>query len=432
MSGAYAGSAAIRSRSASLASPTMSGASISSETRWPRLASFVCGLGMVVSSLLTVEHFYAANFPTSIFAGSFCDINTFFNCDSSAYSSIAELGGVPLGWLGMLVGALVALGAVFPSPAFERTNKTISLVNALGVVVLALYSVFGLGSLCLLCTGFYLFSLASCWLFWRHGIDRDRGVAGWLQPSPKHLIAGAVVLAAGAWAFALYTAARQEAQSGGVAARAVQEFYSLETVEWPSFISPFWTVRATEEFEAAPIRIVEYADPLCSDCRFLFEQLERLKEEFDGQMNVAFQFFPLEARCNDVLEKDLHPGACDLSYAAAHDPASFVAIHDEIFRNFELARRNEEWRAALPGRFGVEEGLTDPATIELVHRTIETGREYRKTHETYAHGIRSTPTMIINNRMVIGTLPYEQLRAIFQALVEEQEGDPRFLENWVE
>jgi hypothetical protein len=41
--------------------------------------------------------------------------------------------------------------------------------------------------------------------------------------------------------------------------------------------------------------------------------------------------------------------------------------------------------------------------------------------------------MIINNRMIIGTLPYEQLRAIFQALLEEAEGtERRFMENWEE
>jgi protein-disulfide isomerase/uncharacterized membrane protein len=402
--------------------------------RWPRLLSFLSGIGMLVFSGLTIQHFYAANFPTSIFQGSFCDISTFFNCDSSAYSEISEVGGVPLGVFGVLVGALVALGAVFPSASFERTNKSISLVNAIGVVVLLLYSVLGLGSLCLLCTGFYAFALVSCYLFWRYGIDRDRGFPGsWLRPSGKHLATYGVVLFVISSSFARYTEARQEAQSGGVAARAVKEFYSLEVVEWPSFISPFWTARATERFEDAPIRIVEYADLLCSDCLFLHQQLQRLEKDFEGQINLAFQFFPLEAECNDVVEKDLHPGACDLSYAAAYDPDKFLAIHEEIFANFEQARRQENWRAALPGRFGVEAALTDQETIDLVQRMIQTGKEYRKTHEKYAHGIRSTPTMIINGRLVIGTLPYEQLHAIFQALVDEQEtGDRRFMESWVE
>jgi protein-disulfide isomerase len=108
-----------------------------------------------------------------------------------------------------------------------------------------------------------------------------------------------------------------------------------------------------------------------------------------------------------------------------------VAIHDEIFENFQLARRQAEWRAELAPRFEVEAALTDSATIALVDRMIQTGREYEKTHEEYSHGIRSTPTMIINNRMLIGTLPIEQLRAIFQALVDEHEtGERRFIESW--
>ena len=80
---------------------------------------------------LTIDHYYAANYPTSIFQGSFCDINTFFNCDSSAYSWIADIGGVPLGFFGLLLGALVMLGAVFPSSPFERTTETLSLINTI-------------------------------------------------------------------------------------------------------------------------------------------------------------------------------------------------------------------------------------------------------------------------------------------------------------
>ena len=399
-----------------------------------RWLSYLFGLGMVIASILTIDHFYSANYPTSIYQGSFCDINTFFNCDSSANSVIAEIGGVPLGYFGLLVGALVMLGAVFPSPSFERSNKTIALLNAIGVIVLLVYSVMGLGSLCLLCSGFYVFSLASCFLFWKYGIDRDRGLIGsWFSPSIKHLMTYAAVALVGAYGFSQYTSARQDAQSGGIAARAAKQFYNLEIVDWPSFISPFWTAKATANFEDAPIRIVEYGDLLCSDCLYLHEQLKRLKVDFQGKINIAFQFFPLEARCNDVVEKDLHPGACEMSYAAAYDPDKFLPIHDEIFGNFQSARRNEEWREALPGRFGVEAALTDPVTIELVDRMIQTGREYEKTDERFSHGIRSTPTMIVNNRMIIGTLPYEQLHAIFQALVDEQDSDSRrFIENWVE
>jgi len=402
-------------------------------TGWLRTLSFISGIGMIVFSALTVDHFFAANYPETIFAGSFCDINAFFNCDSSAFSSISAILGVPLGYFGLAVGALVSLGALFPSDAFDRTNAFIALFNAAGVITLFSYSVFYLGSLCLLCSGFYFFSLVSVAIFWRSApspqFPAPTGVRRFFRPSLKLLAAAGVVTLAGAWAMAEYHDVRRQAQSGGVAAQVVEQFFRLDPVPWPSEISPLWRVKSTERFLDAPIHIVEYADPLCPDCRLLDEQLEQLKVEFAGKLNIAFQFFPLEAVCNDVVEKDLHRGACDVSYMAAYDPAKFNAIVDELFDNTRTAR-DPDWRAEFAKRHGVEAALEDQPTKDLVHRLIQTGAEYEKTSDKFSHGIRSTPTMIINGRMVIGTLPVEQLRAIFQALVDEAEGR-RFMENWV-
>ncbi len=402
---------------------------------WPRTLSFGSGLGMMWASLLSIRHFFAANYPVSIYEGSVCDINAFLNCDSSAYSVIAQIAGVPLGYFGLVIGGLVTLGAVFPSQSFERTNKTVALLNVIGVVGLFFFSILYLRSLCLVCTLYYAFAIASFILFARYGIDKGTPglLARYLRPSPKHLLTYGLVMLFGAYGYGSFHNAKKDAQSGGVAARVVQEYYGLEEVQLPSIISPFMTVQSTEQFEDAPIRIVEYGDLLCPDCLYLREQLAKLKEEFEGKINIAFQFFPLEAKCNSVVEKDLHPGVCDLSYMAAYRLEKFVAIHDEIFDNFQDAKYDPEWRAELGRRYGVEAALTDSATIDLVHRIMNTGGEYEKTHDTYTHGIRSTPTMILNNRMIIGTLPYQHLRAIFQVLVDEHEGHEtqKFLENWV-
>lgn len=397
----------------------------------PRALSFLSGLGMMAASILTIQHYFAANFPETIFEGSFCDINAFFNCDSSAYSAISAVAGVPLGYFGLFVGGLVSLGALFPSPAFERTNKSISLLNVVGVVTLLCYTVFVLGSLCLLCTGFYLFSVISFLLFWRYGIDGDEPsfLRRWLRPSPLHLGAYTVILASGAFGFSVFHQAKEDAQTGGVAARIVDQYFNLPQVPLPSEISPLWSVRSTEAFSDAPIQIVEYADLLCPDCRFLAEQMDRLEEEFPGKINVIFQPFPLEAVCNDVVEKDLHEGACEMTYMAAHDPAKFQAIHDEIWASWPEPR-NPEWRQSLAERYGVEAATSDPETQALVHRLIQTGKEYEKTSDRFSYGIRSTPTMILNGRMVIGTLPYDQMKAIIEALLRQAEGGDRFLESW--
>ncbi len=398
----------------------------------PRIFSFLSGLGMMAASIMTVNHFFEANYPATIFAGAFCDVSAFFNCDSSAYSPISQILGVPLGYFGLVCGLLVCLGALLPSVTFERTNMFISLANALGVVTLFLYSVFGLGSLCLLCSGFYLFSLLNFFLFWRYGIDGEKPglVARFGRPSIKLLAIFAVVGLAGAYGFRLYHEARKSAQSG-TAMTVVRQFFELPKVAPPSFLSPCWTAKATDNFEDAAIQVVEYVDLLCPDCFYLSRQLDRLKKEFAGKINIVFQFFPLESKCNSVVDKNLHPGACDLSLIAAYDPAKFPAIHDEVFANFRAAKK-PEWRLALARKYGVEAALTDPATQALLQKIIATGAEYEKTSDKYAHGIRSTPTMIINGRMLIGTLPYDHLRAIFQVLVEEREGKTgKFIENWV-
>jgi uncharacterized membrane protein/protein-disulfide isomerase len=397
---------------------------------WPRVLSFIAGVGMIVASVLTVRHFFAANFPESIFEGSFCDINAFFNCDSSAFAMISQIGGVPLGYFGIMVGGLVILGLLFPSLKFERTNMSISLINVIGVIGLLLFSVFYLGSLCLLCAGYYVSSILSFIIFYKYGADREEGpLMRHSRPSLLHLVTFGAVTLAGAYGFARFHAAKEQAQTG-VATHVIREYYNLPRVESPSTISPFMIMKSTEEFDQAPIQVIEYVDFLCPDCLYLNRQMDRLKEEFKGKINIAFQFFPLDAKCNTVVDKDRHPGACDLSYIAAHDPSKFLQIHDEIFANFRAAR-NPQWRLDLARRYGVEGALEDPDTKELVHTIINTGAEYEKTSDEFAHGIRSTPTMIVNNRMIIGTLPYQQLRAIFQTLVDEHErGEQKFMENW--
>lgn len=398
---------------------------------WPRIVSFFSGLGMAAASVLTVQHFFLANYPESIFEGSFCDISAFFNCDSSAFSSISQVSGVPIGLFGFIVGALVMMGAVYPSKEFERTNSFISLVNIIGVFFLFLYSIFINQSLCLFCLGYYVFSFLSFILFFVFSQTNKKGIfSRFFHPSFKMLFTFALIMALASYGMIEYHETKKEAQEA-VAVRVVKQFYELPVVGNPSFISPYWTVRSTEVFEEAPVHIVEYGDYLCSDCLYLEQQFNRLKEEFSGKVNIAFQFFPLEEECNRVVDKDIHPGACELAYYAAADPGHFQVIHDEIFTNFNTARSDHQWRKELAQRYGVYELAQDPSVQEIVNLIVNTGREYEKTSDQYEYGIRSTPTMIINGRMVIGTLTYEQMRALFRALVEEHEGKKKFIENWV-
>ena len=343
-----------------------------------RLLSFLAGAGMMAASIMTMRHFFLANYPASIYEGAFCDVSAFFNCDSSAFSVISQVIGIPIGYFGLFAGALVILGALFPSEAFERTNKSIALANVLGVLALFAYSVFFLKSLCLLCSGYYVFSILNFLLFWRYGIDREAHgfFARYARFSWKLVAVFGAVAAMGAYGVILFHDAKKEAQTG-TAQTVVRQFFELPKVAWPSVISPFWTAKATEKFEEAPIQVVEYVDFLCPDCLYLTQQMDKLKKEFAGKINIAFQYFPLETKCNKVVTKNLHPGACDLSLMSAYDPGQVPGHPRRDLRQFPDGQ--DQPRVAAGARPQVRgrsrpDGRKDPGP--------------RREHHQYGNGVR--------------------------------------------
>lgn len=52
--------------------------SLQLDGRWRRVFNFLSGAGMMLFSALTIRHFFAANYPATLFEGSFCDSNAFF------------------------------------------------------------------------------------------------------------------------------------------------------------------------------------------------------------------------------------------------------------------------------------------------------------------------------------------------------------------
>ena len=124
----------------------------------------------------------------------------------------------------------------------------------------------------------------------------------------------------GAYGMLLYHQAIKDAQAA-VTLRIIKQFRELPVVGNPSIISPYWTVQSSEYFEDVPIQVIEFADFLCPDCLFLSQEFDKLKEEFAGNINIAYQVFPLEGLCNSVVrEMDIHHGACEVGYIAAYDP----------------------------------------------------------------------------------------------------------------
>lgn len=285
-----------------------------------------------------------------------------------------------------------------------------------------------MGHLCLLSLIYLATSVAtSIVLFKFVGAFGASSALERVRPEPKRLTAILAIALAAAYSVHLYSRKR----SGAAAAEMVLSYFALPVVELPSTLAPDWVIRSTQRFEDAPIQVIEFGDLLCSDSRHFTGQLYRLAEEFKGNVNVIFQHFPLDTSCNTVVPKNRHPGACEASMIASYDPAQFKRVHDELLFNLP-ASKNPAWRRELIRRYGLEAAVSDQATRLRVEQVIQTGAEYEKTTPEYPHGIRSTPTLIINGRMVIGTYRYEQIHAVFEALLHRRSQEKKFVENWLE
>lgn len=167
-----------------------------------RILVLLAAIGMAVFSILTMQHYFATNFPAAGSA-SICTENTpLLNCAAAASSPIAQFGEVPIGYFGLCVSVLFFLGAIFASDPLDRTNRLIALVNLCGVIGLFFYSLFHVHAICPLCAGYYVCSiLAFIFMFFR---KRTLGL------SIRHLAAFVIVAALGGWGVRDYGSVRKQ------------------------------------------------------------------------------------------------------------------------------------------------------------------------------------------------------------------------------
>jgi uncharacterized membrane protein len=163
----------------------------------PRLLSAVAGAGMMVGSMLAMRQYYAVRYPTTGAGVPLCEGGApLLSCDAAVLSSIGTVGGVPLGWFGLLAGSLVLLGALLPSLRLERTNRALAVLNGAAVIALLAIAALVLKSLCIVCTIYGTFALlnAALFLMWR---DAEPGPS--FMPAALHVAVATAVAFGGGW-----------------------------------------------------------------------------------------------------------------------------------------------------------------------------------------------------------------------------------------
>lgn len=358
-------------------------------------------VAMIGVSIYLTVHYYSTLYPTQLGGDSLCNISSFFNCDASTYSPLAAIAGVPTSFFGVIVGLLFLFSSLMPSEALERTSSAVSKYNFIGCIILFIYSLAALGSLCPFCTVYYVLSGIAFFLFHKEGIKT------WI-PDTKVAGAWAVLLIAGSFFMHQTTAAKEDTRSK-LNTSIVEQFNALGVLGDPTTESPFKIHMATEKFADAPIRISVFSDFECPFCKVVAEQMPELIRRYPKQINIQYFFYPLDNKCNSNVKGRFHESACDAAMLAACDEKKFLAVHDDIFANQDKLKTGV--LSELAKKHALESCIGNEEMKNKVIATINAATQFN---------LKSTPTIIVNGKKIEGTIPSGQFFAIFEDILKAQ------------
>ena len=148
----------------------------------------------------------------------------------------------------------------------------------------------------------------------------------------------------------------------------------------------------------APITIVEYSDFECPVCRGLHDALRGLLPKYP-QVKVIFKDYPIE---------QIHPWARTAALAGRcayqQDPKAFWKIYDLIYDNQDLISASNAYDKMIDyaGRAGLN--------ADTFKTCLASSQAAAEVNASIANGtlleVRSTPTLFINGRKLVGADPH--------------------------
>jgi protein-disulfide isomerase len=148
----------------------------------------------------------------------------------------------------------------------------------------------------------------------------------------------------------------------------------------------------------APITLVEFADFECPVCRSLHDALRGMLPNYP-QVKVVFKDFPIE---------NLHPWARTAALAGRcayqQDPRAFWKLYDLFYDNQDVISAENAWSkvneyASLSGLNPetFKSCMTGPQAAAEVDASVANARQL---------DVRSTPTIFVNGRRLVGADPH--------------------------
>ena len=386
-------------------------------------------LGLAASSWSSYVHYSLLTVPGYT---SFCDVNEAISCTQAYLSQYGSLWGVPVALGGVVYFAVVFLLVLLAgrSPVKNARENVPAYVFALSTLALAfvLYlawvSVFKLHAVCLLCAttyvaviGLFIVSGAATTFPMTSLPRRATADLARLARSPLGL---AVTVALVAGVFSLLNVFPREVHAAAPsAARAASSPQALQTpglndqqmLQFVQWYEAQPRVSVPIDAEGAKVLVVKFNDYQCPPCRQSYMDYKPVIEKYKGtgQLKFVLKHFPLEHECNAAVQNDLHPASCEAAAAVvmAQSKGTADKLEEWFFANQASLSPDRVKEAAAQVA-----GVTDFAAqydraLTLVRTDAGLGALL---------GAKSTPTFVINGRVISGALPLPY----FEAAIERE------------
>jgi len=154
----------------------------------------------------------------------------------------------------------------------------------------------------------------------------------------------------------------------------------------------------------APITVIEYGDFQCPFCHsFVHDTKPQLEAQYikTGKIYFVYRDFPLV---------DIHPGALLAAHVAncAADQGGFWPMHDRLFEG----AATHDWGSGSGEDFKTFLGYAQDLQLDVgqLQQCLDSNQQAARITADYRmgaeHGVRSTPTFLINGQPFIGARPY--------------------------
>jgi protein-disulfide isomerase/uncharacterized membrane protein len=348
------------------------------------------------------KHYYDLRSGTGGFSA-LCNINSTMNCDAVTTSRFAELWpGLPLS--SFVAGWFVALLIIGMLARIDSWRKEAVLAGTLMAGFSSLYSIallvvmFGvLQKICVFCLAIDAVNFLLFGLFL--SIARGNPFAG-VQWSKLHTYAWITVGSLFIFVVLLRPASENERPE---ATSAEIQYAVRQIMEHPPVDIKIPASASVLGDPTAPVTILEFSDFQCPFCKRGALMMSQILSRHPGQVRVVFMPFPLDSACNSLIQRSMHPYACELARAAfcAGKQGKFQPVYEKIFDEQETLKAESAKEIAIA--LGLDRGAFD-ACLSSDEAKMAVGASIQEGQKAK---ISSTPTFFVNGRKVEGVLPME-------------------------